>query len=235
MSTLYQWVDLLSFLPPLILSFHPTMQLHRTFRVLWPAILIAAIPFLLFDSLYTYWGIWGFNPEYLTGLRLGNLPLEEVMFFFCIPYACIFSYHCINYWFPMPPGRSFQRPVTVALLVLCLVMLILYPGRYYTLYAFGGAFLLLSLAEFVFRVPWLGHFYRAYLVLQIPFLIVNGILTGTGPERPVVWYNGDHIIGWRIMTIPFEDIFYGLSMLLPAVWMFEAWRSKYLIKSRTPA
>jgi hypothetical protein len=40
------------------------------------------------------------------------------------------------------------------------------------------------------------------------------------PE-PIVWYNEEHIIGWRIVTIPVEDLFYNYSMLLPVNWIHE--------------
>jgi lycopene cyclase domain-containing protein len=60
-----------------------------------------------------------------------------------------------------------------------------------------------------------------FLVAIIPFLIVNGILTGSFTEEPVVWYNGNHIIGIRIFTIPMEDVFYNYCMLLPITAIYE--------------
>jgi lycopene cyclase domain-containing protein len=67
--------------------------------------------------------------------------------------------------------------------------------------------------------------------LQIPFLIVNGILTGTGLDNPVVWYNPNHIIGLRIHTIPFEDTFYGMSMLLLSLALYEFFLSRKQIQT----
>jgi lycopene cyclase domain-containing protein len=57
---------------------------------------------------------------------------------------------------------------------------------------------------------------------MIPFLIVNGILTGTGLEQPVVWYNPNEMIGLRLLSIPVEDVFYGLLMLIGSVTLFES-------------
>jgi lycopene cyclase domain-containing protein len=57
---------------------------------------------------------------------------------------------------------------------------------------------------------------------MIPFLIVNGILTGTGLEKPVVRYNPNEMIGLRLLSIPVEDVFYGLLMLIGSVLLFES-------------
>lgn len=74
------------------------------------------------------------------------------------------------------------------------------------------------------------RFYLVYLILMIPFLIVNGLLTGTALAAPIVWYNPGEIIGPRILTIPLEDIFYGMGLVLINVWIYQA----ILYKNREP-
>jgi lycopene cyclase domain-containing protein len=69
-----------------------------------------------------------------------------------------------------------------------------------------------------------------YLISILPFLIVNGILTGMFTPSPIVWYNESHIIGWRIVTIPIEDLFYCFSMLLPVIWIHESLVKKQLVR-----
>jgi lycopene cyclase domain-containing protein len=67
MKSLYLWVNLLSIIPPLILSFHPKLQLNKRWSSLWPAILITAFFYIVWDMFYTHLGVWGFNPKYLLG------------------------------------------------------------------------------------------------------------------------------------------------------------------------
>jgi lycopene cyclase domain-containing protein len=62
--------------------------------------------------------------------------------------------------------------------------------------------------------------------IHIPFFIVNGILTGSFIDDEVVWYNSQEIIGFRIFTVPVEDIVYGFSMILSPLLLLNIFRKK---------
>ena len=59
---------------------------------------------------------------------------------------------------------------------------------------------------------------------MIPFIITNGILTGSYIEDQVVWYNDNYNLGFRIFTIPVEDVFYGMLLLFSNVIIYELLR-----------
>ena len=61
----------------------------------------------------------------------------------------------------------------------------------------------------------------SYVVILIPFFLVNGILTGSGLPEPIVWYNDAENFGLRLGTIPVEDAIYNLGMLLTVVFVGE--------------
>jgi lycopene cyclase domain-containing protein len=83
---------------PLFFSFSPELRFHRSPRRLLLAIGFPFPVFILWDVIATARGHWSFNPEYVTGLMLYNLPLEEVLFFIVVPFAALFTWESVN-WF----------------------------------------------------------------------------------------------------------------------------------------
>ena len=95
-------------------------------------------------------------------------------------------------------------------------------SRAYTGVTFIATSVFLLAHLFIFKSSYLGRFYFAYLILLVPFLIVNGILTGSLIEAQVVWYNEDENLGLRVLTIPIEDFVYGLLLILTNVTIYES-------------
>ncbi|HAP70135.1 MAG TPA: lycopene cyclase domain-containing protein, partial [Flavobacteriales bacterium] len=51
-------------------SFEVKLQFYKKWKALFPALLIPATLFIFWDSLFTTQGVWGFNEQYLTGIKL---------------------------------------------------------------------------------------------------------------------------------------------------------------------
>ncbi|MCG8476474.1 MAG: lycopene cyclase domain-containing protein, partial [Cytophagales bacterium] len=177
--------------------------------------------------------VWRFNPDYLTGASLLGLPLEEWLFFFCIPYACLFTYDAFKVLQPFDFLRNHRSLIGWGLFLFSLCAgLYSYPKLYST-----SAFLLLCVFMFLLQTVWknaqLSRFYWTYALLLVPFFAVNGILTGTLLDEPVVWYNNSENLGFRLGTIPFEDAFYGMLLLFMNFAWFDFFE-KRKVKQNVP-
>ena len=235
MKFTYLLIDLLSVLIPVIFSFHPRVEFYKTRKAYLPAIFFAGLFFLIGDSIYAGWGVWGFNEKYLVGLNFFHLPLEEYLFFFCIPFACLFSYHVFDRLVDLGRMEVLSKVLSLPIIILSVVVSVLYFDRAYTLASAGGLALLVFFVRYVYKATWLGKFYFIYLILMIPFMIVNGLLTGTGLAEPVVWYNDSENMGIRMLTIPFEDVFYGMTLILLNVLGFEYLKAHFKIEVPKPS
>ncbi|MBP7514584.1 MAG: lycopene cyclase domain-containing protein [Flavobacteriales bacterium] len=221
MST-YAWVDLCSVLVPFLASFHPKLRFHERWWALFPGIAIMMVLFIPWDAAFTRAGVWGFEPEHVWSVRLLHLPMEEWLFFICIPYCCVFSYHCFHVLGVKDHWGRHARTISLVLMVGLLTIALLNWSQAYTFTAWTLCALWMAFTAFIQKAPWLGRFYFAYAALLLPFLVVNGVLTGTGLDRPVVWYDPAENLGLRIGTIPVEDIFYGMLMTGLVVSVYEA-------------
>jgi len=228
MKFLYLYINLFSILIPLTFSFHPKIKFHKEWKFVLPGILIAGLVYLTWDVLFTRSGVWGFNSLYITGYRILNLPFEEVFFFIAIPYASLFTHYCISKFYPKfyMPALGVKR-ISVFLIVLLLLMAFIFRERAYTSVNFLVTATILSLS-LALMPKLLSLFLLNYLLILIPFFLVNGVLTGSFIEEEVVWYNNAETLGIRLGTIPLEDVFYGLGMLLLAQLIAELLRKRFV-------
>lgn len=229
----YLLIHAASLAAPLALSFDKKVAFYTKWKYLFPAMLLPALFFLLWDEYFTRIGVWGFSEAHITGIKIGHLPIEEVLFFFTVPYCCVFVYECIRCYFP---ALKQSKLASTILLVGGFVMLnagILNIDKAYTGYTFvlNAAFIALL---FAFKRFFNGFdalsFLVSYAICLVPFFIVNGFLTAI----PVVLYNDAENLGIRMFSffpapmhnIPFEDTFYGMLLIMMNVAFFERLRKR---------
>ncbi len=164
--------------------------------------------------------MWGFNDKYLVGIYLYNLPLEEVLFFVTVPYACVFIYECLNVYIKQDFLQAGSLVATIILAIFIILVGLLHLRQLYTSVTFLFLPVIMLVHYRLFRDKLLGRFYLAYLVHLVPFLLVNGVLTAL----PVVWYDNGHNLGIRLTTIPIEDTMYSMIMLLITITAYEYFR-----------
>lgn len=220
----YVLINFLTIIICFIFSFHHKIRFDRHFAAFLKASLLVAIPFVAWDIWFTAQGVWWFNDRYLLGIRLFGLPLEEILFFICIPFSCVFTYFCLTKFYALAWARRAEQIFVAVAILLCLIMGIFSLGMIYPTVTFFMTAASLFYLFVVAKVRWLGKSTTVYGVLLIGFLLVNGVLTGTGLEEAVVNYNPDAFWNIRILTVPFEDAIYGYSMFLWNIYFFTLFR-----------
>lgn len=186
--------------------------------------LLPALIYIAWDIFFTSKNVWSFNDTYITGIKLINLPIEEVLFFFVVPYCCVFIYECIRCYFPLLSNKKQADILMQLLAAILLIAGLIFYNRYYTSWAFIlCALFIIKLFAFkkFFRDFNTSFFLTAYAIILIPFLLVNGFLTAI----PVVLYNDTENLAIRIYTIPLEDIFYGMLLVMMNIALYEKLRN----------
>jgi len=211
---LYTILLLCSLFVPLVLSFDKKLQFYKQWKYVIPSILIIAAFYILADIYLTKQGVWGFDSRYHLNVLIANLPLEEWLFFLFIPYACVFLHESIVLYFPgFKLSLIWTRRISLFLILMASVIVVINFDRIYTAYIFTLVIAALLLA-FVDTTNQISSFFVSFLLILIPFIIVNAILTGSFIHHQVVWYNDQENMGIRILTIPVEDVGYAFSLVL---------------------
>ena len=208
-----------------MLSFDKRVAFYRSWKYVFPAIAITAFLFIFWDIVFTSLGVWSFNPNHVSPVNIFGIPLEEVLFFFVIPYASLFTYEVLKAYIKKDFPEYITRYLIGFLTTFLIIIAVTNFNHLYTFFSFTILAILLFFLQFVFKVSYLGRFILAYGVVLVPFLVVNSILTGSFLKEPVVMYNDCENMGIRIFTIPFEDIFYGMLLILLNVSIYEKLKS----------
>jgi lycopene cyclase domain-containing protein len=228
---LYLLLNLGSISIPLLYSFNKKMSFIKQWKTVFMSIILVATFFIVWDVIFTENGIWGFNEAYHLPYKIAGLPIDEMLFFICIPYASIFIHYSLEYFKPkLLLSSKAVGKITFFLLILTALTLFFNLDKWYTSINYSLLIVTLLVALFLAK-DILKRFYIAFVIILIPFLIVNGILTGSFIPEPVVWYNDLENLGIRLFTIPIEDIGYAFNMLFWVVFLNEQFKKSNFLKT----
>jgi lycopene cyclase domain-containing protein len=222
----YLYIDVLIIVFPLIFSFVWKFKYYKFYKPLGASILIVGGSYIIWDALVTSRGDWWFNYEYLSGPEILGLPIEEIMFFIVVPYACIFIYENLVY-FVGDKEIKFNKWFYLVIFVIFVIIGIIFYRQEYTILAMFSVALFFLLAAFLYPKILKTRLYWMYLILSfIPFIIFNYFLT----SLIVVYYNPEAIWGIRVTTIPLEDFFYNFSMLSFYLMVYIYFKNRWIGK-----
>ena len=152
-------------------------------------------------------------------------PQRSGYFLLLSPFAVFLFMNPLIIFFK--PQIASQKNLQTSLLigvVLIILAFVFFEKTYTTTYfSFSGIILILI---FLCKPKWWKKFQIMFVFSLIPFLIVNGFLTGSFTDQPVVSYNDEQNLGIRLLNIPFEDIFYCFNILVLVVAVYEYQLSK---------
>ena len=93
---------------PLVASFLKPLMFSKNWRAFGASTLLVGAFFIAWDIMFTQWGVWGFNEAKHLSVKLMGLPIEEILFFFVVPFCC--------------PSRSFRYSTRYAVIHLFFVL-----------------------------------------------------------------------------------------------------------------
>jgi lycopene cyclase domain-containing protein len=184
-----------------------------------------AVPFIAWDVWFTSKGVWWFNMNYTLGISLARLPIEEWLFFICIPFSCVFTYFCFDKFFKLEWLSGFNNMVVFISVIVCSVIALLHYDKIYTLVTAVATLSTLIYLHFIAQEDWITKASLVFTILMLGFFPVNGVLTGSGLESPIVNYNPGDFLGIRVQTIPVEDAVYGYTQFLLVLYFFKKFKT----------
>ena len=220
-SFYYLFVNLACISIPFVASFYKAYPFYKSWKYFFKANLIVSFLFIIHDIYFTSIGVWGFNQDYLINFfDIFNLPLEEVLFFICIPYACVFTYFVFSKYIPDNLFNViFYKGFLNFLILFTLLSSIINYEYLYTSYTSVFLFLLLMFVKL--KKIDIRKAILSYIAILPFFFLSNGLLTGSFIEEPIVWYNHKENLDLRMFTIPVEDVFYGFLLIISNCLLFD--------------
>ena len=215
----YLAINFACILIPFIFSFYPKYPFFKKWKYFFSANILISIIFIIWDIEFTKMGIWGFNESYLIGITIFNLPIEETLFFICIPYACTFTYFALRKLVVLKLQLSLQKKINIIFAILLAIISIYFNDKIYTFLSLSLTSLLLIISTILNKD--FAYIYLTYLITIPFFLLSNGALTGMFSESPIVWYDGINNTEFRVFTIPIEDFIYGFLLISSNILTYE--------------
>lgn len=165
---------------------------------------------------------WSFNLAYLTGVTYRQLPLEMYLFIFAFSFAGLGIYNYLNYKFPKNDLQKYSLAISHLLMGVCIAMLFFAYAKWYTAITFASLMLLLIGVEYINTYRFMYKFYRAFVVLLIPFYCCYWLIC----NLPIIQFEPKENVNFDLAKIPFESYFFTLAMFLLGVYLLEVFKNR---------
>lgn len=165
---------------------------------------------------------WSFNVAYLVGVSYRGLPLEEYLFIFSFSFAGLGIYNYLNAKFPNNDLQKYSLAVSNLMVGIGIAFLFFGHAKWYTLIVFAFLLLLLFGVEYINRIRFMYRFYRAFLVMLLPFYGIYIYMC----NLPIIQYDANQHVKITLAKVPLENHFLMMSTLLLGVYVFEFFKSR---------
>lgn len=217
----YLYILLASIVVPLFLSFEKRVRYVSQWSAVIKTTVIVAIPFWIWDVIFTHQGIWGFNESHTIGIEAFGLPIEELLFFIAIPFSTMIFWE-ISQAYKFYRFFKTYKIFFNFLSIISIFLLLYFLSKPYTLIVMIATLCttyLVSKQSVSFNKNIVFLFF-----ISLPFFfIVNGLLTSI----PIVWYNLADKSGLMIGSIPLEDLFFSYSLLSANAYIYEKIKARH--------
>ncbi|MEO6694469.1 MAG: lycopene cyclase domain-containing protein [Ignavibacteria bacterium] len=211
--SVYLIINIFIIILPFLLSFENKIKFYKKILPVSISIVTVGMIYIVWDIAAVNRGDWAFNQQYVSDLKLFNLPVEEILFFISVPYSTIFIYESLRHYIKEKHLNIDKYIYLTFTLMFFIAGIVLYSRNYSATVLIFCSVLILMLLIFQKQFTVTNILLITLLISFIPFFAVNYILT----SLPVVVYNESEITGFRIFSIPVEDLFYSISMI--TLWL----------------
>lgn len=223
----YLLFNIIVFFSPILSKiFLPQITRLPKIKPLAFSILMVAVFYVTIDNIVTDY-FWSFNEKYILGFKIFKLPIEEILFFFTVPFSTLFLWENWKRLFDRKSKLQINPNIILITLTILAIFFIFSKMHYSTMVIFLIILSFAALLKFTPSLVFRYDFWGFTAVVSLLTLIFNFYLTA----RPVVLYANQFKTNIMILTIPIEDFLFGLSMIILNLVIYEASaRSKKFIQ-----
>ncbi len=190
-------------------SFRYKLNTHIRSRQMIRAFCMVGVPFIVWDVFAAKSGHWSFNDVYTLGVRVLGLPIEELLFFIVVPFACMVVWDGVEKYVEDSGFLSGHMIIACFELFSFVVLITQWEHMYTRVVSLAFLAVCIVLSQWFRAFIMRKRFWIFQLMVLLLFVFGNLILTGL----PIVRYGADAITGMRFLTIPFEDFLYNFVLL----------------------
>lgn len=169
---------------------------------------------------------WFYNDQFLAGISLMNLPLEEILFLISFFFTASITFEIIRISFPERKIILPKRPLIILALFFMLPAVI-HMNKSYTFAVTILTSLSIMVATFLFNEQHLKRSFWISVVAFYPILIAADLFKC---GLPIVQYNADAIIGSKVLSVPIENFLYSFVMVFLYFTLYSYFRGKSRLK-----